>query len=131
MIRDVARLIRTPKSEIAEPAATVAPANPRGYVFPSTGGEKYREGISGNGIPIYIDHYRTRINARNAMHRSTQAKSLVDRFADTVVDTGLRMKPTPIASVLARPEFRRGVGRERRAPFSHVGKIEKIITRSR
>lgn len=103
-IRDTYRYFRDRRATSEAPT----PEAPRNSIISGhvTGGEKYRNGISASGVPLTIDHYTSRINARNAMHRSPQAKSLVDRFADTVVDTGLRLKPTPIASILKLdPEF--------------------------
>lgn len=71
--------------------------------FPRTGygsGAKYAAGMSA-GAPIVIhDHFTLRQHARDAMYDSVVAKSMVDRFADTVVDIGLKLKPTPISEIL-------------------------------
>lgn len=63
---------------------------------PSAGGAKYIGGISGDGSTLNIDHLRTRQNARVAYHQVPQAKAIVDRYADTVVDIGLKLESTPM-----------------------------------
>jgi capsid protein len=63
-------------------------------------GEKFTQGLSASGRSIMFDHYRLRMNARAAMYDSSQGKALVDRFADIVVDTGLKLKPTPKYDIL-------------------------------
>jgi len=63
-------------------------------------GSKFPAGMS-RGAPIVIhDHFAIRQQVRDAMYDSTVAKSMVDRFADTVVDIGLKLKPTPISSII-------------------------------
>ena len=72
-----------------------------GYFGGTTaGGSKWPGGIAGSGGSIYLDHYRTRQNARVAYFDSSQAKAVVDRFADTVADVGLRLEATPVADIL-------------------------------
>jgi lambda family phage portal protein len=41
-----------------------------------------------------------RQNARDAYHDSMEAHAMVNRFADTVADDGLKLEPTPTASLL-------------------------------
>ena len=65
-----------------------------------SGGSKFKNGLSASGRTIYLDHYNLRQNARDALQDSTQAKMVVDRYADTVVDTGLKVKPTPKHEIL-------------------------------
>jgi len=65
-------------------------------------GAKWPGGMSAVSGRITIhDHFTVRQNARDAMYDSTMAKSMVDRFADTVVETGMRLKPTPDPDILA------------------------------
>jgi lambda family phage portal protein len=64
------------------------------------GGAKWEGGLSSDGSPLILDHSRLRRNARNAYHGTPQAKSLVDRYADTVADTGLMLEPAPKAEIL-------------------------------
>ena len=65
-----------------------------------SGGAKYAYGISGDGEGYVVDHYRTRQNARTISHESVHAQALINRFADSVVDVGLKLEPTPDAKIL-------------------------------
>ena len=65
-----------------------------------TGGAKYPGGLPGSGYSHFINNRLTRTNARNAYHDTPEAKALVNRFADTVVDTGLRLECTPQSEIL-------------------------------
>lgn len=69
-------------------------------------GQKYYKGLSSSGTSKTIDHMTSRQNARNALYDTTQAKAIVERYADTVVDVGLKLKPTPMASVLGLDQER-------------------------
>jgi lambda family phage portal protein len=63
-------------------------------------GSKYPGGI-GNPRPIVShDHYAIRQQVREAMYDSVELRSLVTTQVDTVVDSGLKLKPTPVASML-------------------------------
>ncbi|MCK5504573.1 MAG: hypothetical protein KAJ10_05395, partial [Thermodesulfovibrionia bacterium] len=64
------------------------------------GGAKWRGGLSASGQPLFLDHNTLRLNARKAYHETPQAKALVDRYADTVADTGLILEPTPKYEIL-------------------------------
>jgi capsid protein len=66
-----------------------------GYYGVGSGGEKWPYGLSASGTSPYIDHAYTRQNARSAYHENVQARSIVDRFADVVVDVGLEPKSNP------------------------------------
>lgn len=59
------------------------------------GGQKSYGGLSSSGSSQILDHYVMRQNARAAYHDSTQARSVIERFADTVIDVGLKLEPTP------------------------------------
>jgi len=70
--------------------------NPYGDSYARYGdGSKFAGGISHSGSSIVVDHHTLRINARKAYHDVPQARAIVDRFADIVVDTGLQIQPTP------------------------------------
>jgi len=58
-------------------------------------GAKWFMGLSNSGAGFQIDHYTLRQNVRSTCQDSPEAKALVDRFADTVVDVGLKLDPTP------------------------------------
>lgn len=65
----------------------------------SSGGAKYSGGLGGSGS-LFLNHDLIRRQARLAYFDTPQAKSIVDRFADTVADTGLRLDPAPMAGIL-------------------------------
>ena len=69
----------------------------RGY---HTGGEKWRNGLSGYGRSPIIRHRDMRGNARSAVHDSLAARAIVDRYEQTVVDTGVRVRPNPVVEIL-------------------------------
>ena len=64
------------------------------------GGAKYPYGLSNLGYSKLISNKRVRQNARQAFHDSPEAKAIITRFADTIVDTGLRLESTPEAEIL-------------------------------
>lgn len=79
--------------------------NPFGY---STGqysggrgsGAKYSQGLAHSGRSVSISHHEMRLNARNAYHDTLQARAIVERYADVVVDSGIKIAPTPDADLL-------------------------------
>lgn len=90
-------------SPTPEPASIKKPARDNSVkAFPRYGSpDKFPGGISSRRTSEIIhDHLTLRQQSRDAMFDSTVAKSMVDRFADTVVDTGLKVKPTPMTSVI-------------------------------
>lgn len=71
------------------------------YAGSRSGGAKWPYGMSsayGNGV--YIDHYRMRQNARDAFNESLDARAIIERMADVVVDKGLVLEPMPDAEAL-------------------------------
>jgi lambda family phage portal protein len=65
-----------------------------------SGGAKSPYGLSADGRTRIIDHYRTRQNVRDQVHESLDARAVLERFNDSVVDTGLVNDPTPNAEIL-------------------------------
>lgn len=65
-----------------------------------SGGAKWAFGLSADGRSRVLDHYRMRQNARDAYHDSLDARSIVESFADNVVDTGLVLDAMPSYDVL-------------------------------
>jgi len=63
-------------------------------------GSKYPGGKSSRAPVNIHNHFALRQQARDAMYDSTVGKSMVDRYADTVVDTGLKLKPVPVHEIL-------------------------------
>jgi capsid protein len=70
-------------------------------------GQKWAGGLSDpSSSGRLMDHRALRSQARSAYHDSVQARGLVDRFADTIVDIGLKLDPTPLSHLLGiTPEF--------------------------
>jgi capsid protein len=64
------------------------------------GGAKFADGLSGDGAGFSLDHRRLRQNARSAYHENLIARSLVDRYVETVADVGLVWESTPNADIL-------------------------------
>ena len=64
------------------------------------GGSKWPLGLSSSGSSRHIDHYRSRQNARIAMQDSPLARAMVERNADTIIDTGLQLELTPDFDIL-------------------------------
>lgn len=67
-------------------------------------GAKWANGLSSNGSAPIIDHTTMRANARSASHDSLAARGILQRFAQTVVDRGVRIECAPIASMLGITE---------------------------
>lgn len=65
-----------------------------------SGGAKYRGGLARSGAGLFLNHALLRQNVRRAVHDTPQAKALVQRFADTTADIGLRLEATPMAGIL-------------------------------
>ena len=65
-----------------------------------SGGSKWLNGLSSSGNSMYIDHRTLSLNSRKAVWDSIQAKAMVDRFAETVVDIGLKIESMPKFSIL-------------------------------
>lgn len=72
----------------------------------SSAGAKYPGGLSSSGSTPTINHGYARRNARSAYLDSVQAHAIVQRQADTVVDVGLKLKSSPVASMLGITEER-------------------------
>ena len=71
-----------------------------------SGGSQWPYGVANRGRFRTLNHYRMLMNGRDAYHDSVQARGVVTRKADMGAGTGLRVEPTPVASVLGiTPEF--------------------------
>ena len=73
-----------------------------GWTGSASGGDgsDWRYGLSSSGSTPVLDHTLLRLNARAAYHDSLQGKAIVDRFADLVPGTGLKLEATPDVSAL-------------------------------
>lgn len=65
-----------------------------------SGGSKWPAGLSASGSPTAVHHHTARQNARVAMRENVQARAIVERFADTVADNGLRLELAPKVELL-------------------------------
>lgn len=86
-------------------AAQPAELTPRADVYASpsysrSGGAKWPGGLSRDPASHILDHWRLRQQARDAVHDSQLARAIVDRWADSVVGTGLVLSPQPDAGIL-------------------------------
>ena len=81
-------------------AAIGGPASYSNFGTPGSDGSKYLLGLSRSGRSPILDNSTLRQNARKAYHDSVAARALVDRYADSVVDTGLRLEAAPIAELV-------------------------------
>ena len=76
----------------------------RDVIFPGGNrygsGAKFPGGLSRGSSINYHDHLALRQHARDAMYDSIEARALVKTICDTVVDTGLKLKPTPEPDIL-------------------------------
>jgi len=94
----------------AESLSLPVKQNAAGYSFGSgfyshtygsgSDGSKWPYGLSASGRGRILNHSLLRRNARDAYHESSQARALVDRYADTVADVGLMLEATPKAEIL-------------------------------
>lgn len=78
--------------------STYGSSSPYGAVY--NDGAKFEYGITSTGSGNVFDHSVILQNARTAYTESILARAIVDRYADTVVDTGLKLLPTPKADIL-------------------------------
>lgn len=90
---DTRDINRTPRNSVRTTSST-------GY----SGGAKIPFGISGDGWGRITNSRQMLINARNATHDSVEAKSIVETYADTVVDTGISIQPSINSSLLGITE---------------------------
>ena len=92
-----------------QPQQKTGHKGPKAYGNPSYaggqyGGAKWNRGLSASGSGFAINHFETRQNARTAIHEVPQARAMVSRKADTVVDTGIKLESTPDHELLGISE---------------------------
>ena len=63
-------------------------------------GAKWPYGLSSSGAGVMIDHYTTRLNVREKVHTNLVAHGIIERFADTIADVGLKRECTPDSETL-------------------------------
>jgi len=87
----------------SEPVVEDTPVKTQSYYgsYGSTsGGAKWAYGMSSYAPAQMFDANALRRAARSAYHETPQARALVDRYADTVVDSGLFLESTPNFRIL-------------------------------
>lgn len=103
-----------------------------GYSGSSYGsGDKFTAGMSPSQMIVTHDHFQIRQRVRDMMYDSTIARAMVERKADSVVDTGLRVKPTPNAAILGRTPEEMEIWAEDVADRFHMWAKSKHSHRSR
>ena len=81
------------------------PGGGSGFMFGNlSDGSKFFRGISGSGRSVTLSHFMMRQNARSAFHENVQARAIVERQADSVAGTGLRLEATPKADLLGKTQ---------------------------
>lgn len=63
-------------------------------------GGKSRLGLQRYQNNLVLDHYALRQNTRYALHDSSQARTIVKRYNDSVIGNGLKLEPTPEYNIL-------------------------------
>ena len=63
-------------------------------------GAKWQGGLSTTYGTISLDHWKLRQQSRKAFHQTPQARALIQRMVDSVVDSGLKLDSTPNAEIL-------------------------------
>ncbi len=93
---------RQVKRAVSKLAATHSHTGNFFSVFGGHGGgaSKYIGGMPESRVGAYLSHARVRREARQAIFDSPQAKSIVSRFIDLSIGTGLKLESIPVASIL-------------------------------
>jgi lambda family phage portal protein len=96
------------------------------YAGAGSDGSKWPGGLSRTGSGPILNHHLLRINSRSAYHTSLQARGVVERHTDTVVDNGLKLNATPDFDVLGiTPEAAEEWARRVDASFDHWARNKK------
>lgn len=92
--------INTDRKERPKIGAYVGGGSYFGSMSGGSGGAKWDNGLSADGRTRIIDHYKMRQNARDMFHDSLDARGIIERMSDSVVDTGLILESTPNSFIL-------------------------------
>lgn len=94
-------------------------------------GSKWPSGTS-RGTPIDIfDHFSIRQKARNLLYDSIEGKALIQSIVDTTVNTGLKLKPTPISDIIKRSPEELELWAEKTSMMFHLWASDKRSHRPR
>jgi capsid protein len=80
---------------------------------------------------LSLNHFALRQQARDVYHDSTQAHAMVDRFADTTVDSGLTLEPEPDYEMLGITQAQAEDWRSRVRSSFHLWAMSKLQHRSK
>jgi lambda family phage portal protein len=95
------RAVRSYRDKYLSGGPSAYNSNAGYYTGSRSGGSKWPYGLSSiYGGGVFIDHYKMRQNARDAFQDSLDARAIIERMADVVVDKGLMLEPTPNPAVL-------------------------------
>ena len=94
-LRNYVRRAVTPQATVSSVGAPGAWAS-----WTRSNGAKWAGGMANPYGGLSLNHYALRQQSRDIYHDVPQAHALVDRFADTTVDSGLTLEPEPDYEVL-------------------------------
>lgn len=84
----------------AAPTAFYGNSIQRRFWGAGSDGSKWPAGLSSSGTAPILNHFLLRLNARSAYHTSLQARAVVERHTDSVIDVGMKLNATPNADIL-------------------------------
>lgn len=87
------------RQKVSKPGAYTQTFTPTRYGQMTTG-SKSPGGLSSTGMGRLYDHKSLRANVREMMYDSVHCKTLATRFADTIVNTGLKLRLEPNFRIL-------------------------------
>ena len=94
-------------------------------------GSKWPGGNSRSASIDIHQHFAIRQKVRNQMYDSIEARALAKSMTDTVVDVGMKVKPTPIAEIIGRSPEELELWAERISMMFHLWADSKKSHRSR
>lgn len=108
-----------------------------GNIIPGRGTNRYGSGSkwpAGNSRGAAIDHhdhFAIRQKVRNQMYDSVEGHALLKSIVDTVVDVGLKLKPTPIPEIIGLSPEELELWSEKTSMMYHLWSQSKKSHRSR
>lgn len=110
-----------------QPAKASSLVDPRAWGGAGSHGAKWPGGLANSGRSPILSHAFLRQNARQVYHTSLQARAVVERHTDTVVDAGLKLSATPDADMLGiPPEQAEAWGLDVDSRFDHWAQNRKV-----
>jgi lambda family phage portal protein len=103
---------------------------PRGFNRYGSGSKWPAGNSRGATIDIH-NHFAIRQKVRNQMYDSVEGRALLTSIVDAVVDTGLKLKPTPIAEIIGKSPEELELWAEKTSMMYHLWSQSKKSHRSR